>query len=159
MTDLSAELALDLFLGHLAVFNDIVKQPGRERLLIHLQVGEDLGDLNRVDYVRLAVLSFLGTMFLFGEIKGASDQIRIRLRSILLQPGEDTLQRLARSLHRIDLRAASERVTLFRGRPFEGGFEAALDHEVINIPRSAAKRKVIAWRVGCPCCPWLPSRT
>ena len=52
--DLLAELFGDVFGGDVGVFHRVVQQAGRDRGRVHLQLGQHLGDFERMDDVRLA---------------------------------------------------------------------------------------------------------
>ena len=75
--DLLAELAGDLLRGDVGVFDGVVQQAGGDGGGVHLQVGEDLSDFERMDDVGLAGGAALAVMLLQAEGPGGADEIEV----------------------------------------------------------------------------------
>ena len=63
------------------VFHDVVQQPGFEADHVHLHVGQEERDLERVNHVGLARTAQLSPMPLFGELEGFGER-----RDVVLGP-------------------------------------------------------------------------
>ena len=93
--DALAELARDLALGDRRVFHDVVQQRGGQRLRVEMQLGEDVGDRERVDDVGIAGLAELTFVCGFGEVVGGFE-----LRDVLrLQVAGEALEERLRFGH------------------------------------------------------------
>ena len=92
MRDFRPELRDQLLDRDLAVLDDIVQQSGREGRLVHLQLRQDLRDLDRMDDVGLSAAAALPVVLLVGETKRPPHQIGVGLRAILGEPHQDTFQ-------------------------------------------------------------------
>ena len=75
--DLVAELCRHLLDGDRGVLDDVVQQRRRDRLVIHLEVGQDSGDGQRVLDVRLAGGAALALVGGDGELVDAHQRRRI----------------------------------------------------------------------------------
>ena len=69
MATLETELALDIVDGHLGVFDGVVQQGGRERNLVKSELGDDLGDRERMVDVRLAARASLRSVSRRGDAR------------------------------------------------------------------------------------------
>ena len=86
-----------LLFGGSGVFHRIVQKGGDERFHIHVQVGQDDGNLYRVDYERLARLALLAMVHLLGIAEGLFHQRKV----ILAQIGAGKLLQNAEALFRV----------------------------------------------------------
>jgi len=77
LRDLAPELALDVLDGEGGVLDDVVDEPARDGDAVEVEVGEDLGDLDAVRDVGVAVAPRLPRMRLLAEPIGARQQVRI----------------------------------------------------------------------------------
>ncbi len=81
--DLLAELALELLLGGQRVLDDVVEEPGRHRGDVHLEVDEEVGDLERMGEVRLAGGALLTLVRGLREAVGALQHPEVGARLVL----------------------------------------------------------------------------
>ena len=88
--DLLAELLGDLLAGDRRVFDDVVQQRGRDRLTVHLELGQDAGDGQRVLDVRLARGAPLTFVSGVGKLVDAHQPVRVGGRIV----GTDALDKL-----------------------------------------------------------------
>ncbi len=77
--DRAPELLLHVGDRELGVLDDVVQQSGGDGHRIELQLGENLGDFDRVRDVRLARVATLAAVRLFAEAIGVHEQIAIEL--------------------------------------------------------------------------------
>lgn len=70
-----AELRGERFLGDAGVLDHVVQHRGHQTLMVHVHVGEDIGDRQRVGHVRLAAAAALPVVGLLGVVVGAADQV------------------------------------------------------------------------------------
>ena len=80
--DLLTEALADLVGGYVGVFHRVVQEAGGDGGGIHLQLGEHLGDLERVHDVRLARSALLRRVLLDAELPGRADQVEIVMRTV-----------------------------------------------------------------------------
>src|SRR5260370_40390688 len=66
------------------IFNHVVKQPRGNRDGVKAHVGQDVGDLQRMDEVRFARRALLAAMLASGKEVGATQHAEIGLRVVLL---------------------------------------------------------------------------
>ena len=88
--DLVAELLGDLLAGDRGIFDDVVQQRGRDRLVVHLEIGENAGDGQRMLDVRLARGAPLSLVGGVGELVDAHEPLPVRGRIV----GTDALDKL-----------------------------------------------------------------
>ena len=65
-----AEFLLDLVQAEAGVFDGVVQQPGDQADHVHLHVGQDQGDVQRMDHVRLARFAHLALVRVVGPAEG-----------------------------------------------------------------------------------------
>ena len=124
--DFRAELTLHLLRRDVAVLDDVVQQAGGQRLLVHLQIGEDLGDFDGMDDVGLAVVArSCAAVLLVGELEGAAHEVGVGLRAMGQQTLCDALHCGAEGFLK---RAGGLLGSLFGGRPFRRGTNGKLCH-------------------------------
>ena len=75
--DLLAEALGDLGRGDVGVFDGVVQQAGGDGGGVHLELGEDLADLERMDDVGLARGAVLALVLLDAEGPGAADDFEV----------------------------------------------------------------------------------
>ena len=75
------------------VLDDVVEEPGRDGGGVHLELGEEAGDLERVDVVGLAGDPALAPVDLRGELVGAPDDVDIPARLVAGNLGQEVAQR------------------------------------------------------------------
>ncbi len=75
--DLFAELLGDLLAGDRRVFDDVVQQRRGNRLMVHLEVGQDAGDGERMLDERLARGAALALVGGVGQLVGARQPLRV----------------------------------------------------------------------------------
>ncbi len=88
MGDLGAEPLLDVVEAELGVLRDVVEEGGLDGDGIDSEVGQDLGRCDRVGDVRLARRSGLAGVGLDREVERAADRLKVRLRVVPLEGGE-----------------------------------------------------------------------
>ena len=81
--DLLAELLLELGLRRVRVLQDVVEEAGRHRGDVHLEVDEEVGDLERVREIRLAGGPLLALVGDLREPIGAVEHIQVGARLVL----------------------------------------------------------------------------
>jgi hypothetical protein len=74
------------------VLDDVVQQAGRDRHHVQLEVGEEIGDLERVDHVRFARVPHLPLVFEGREDVRAPEQLEVGLRAIATDLLDDVLE-------------------------------------------------------------------
>ena len=84
--DFFAEALPDLFDGDDGVFDDVVQQASRDRDAIHAHVGEDVGDHQRVQDIRLARVAQLPLV-----IFGSEGECFVHRRQIVFGTGFEDL--------------------------------------------------------------------
>lgn len=77
-----AELRFQGFPGDAGVLDDIVQHGGHQALMVHVHVGEDIGDGERVGNVGLAGAAPLAVVGLLGVVEGALDLLNLVVREI-----------------------------------------------------------------------------
>ena len=75
----SSSMTLD---GGERVLDDVVEQAGGDRDDVELQVGQEIGHLERVHHVRLARMAHLSLVLEGGEDVGAAQQLEIGIRAV-----------------------------------------------------------------------------
>ena len=75
--DLLAEALGDIAGGDVGVFDGIVQQAGGDGGGVHLELGEDLADFERMADVGLARGAALAFVFLDGERPGRADEVEV----------------------------------------------------------------------------------
>ena len=93
--DVLAEQPLDLFRSRDRILDRVVKDGGRDRLVVELQVGEDSRDFDRVTEIRIPRRANLRPVSLHREDVGTVDQPFVRIRIV----GADFLDQLILSQH------------------------------------------------------------
>jgi hypothetical protein len=87
--DLLAEALGDLFGGDVGVFDRVVQQAGGDGGRVHLQLGQHLRDLQRMDDVGLARGALLALMLLQAELPGPADEVEVVAGAVLVSaPGQ-----------------------------------------------------------------------
>ena len=74
------------------VLDDVVKKPGDDARGIELEVGQHVGDLDRMDEIRLARAAHLRSVLPRREDVRAPEQIEVGLRVVALDAIEDLLE-------------------------------------------------------------------
>jgi len=86
-----AELFLDLFQAEAGVFHRVVQQPRDQAHHVHLHVGQDHGDVQRMDHIGLARLAHLIFVRIGGAAVGFFEESEVFFRpqrkDLLLQLG------------------------------------------------------------------------
>ena len=82
----------DLGAGDVGVFDCVVQQAGGDGGRIHLEVGEDLADLQRMDDVGLARGAALSLMLLDAEGPGAADEVEVVVGTIVVHGLQQMLE-------------------------------------------------------------------
>ena len=85
MGDLLAEFLADFDGRDRGIFDGIVKQAGGDGDGIHLHVGQNVADFERMDEIGLAGGAVLSGVVLLGELVGFLDQIEIVVGTVLAQ--------------------------------------------------------------------------
>ena len=83
--DLRAEAGRDLVLGRRGVLDDVVQDRGDQRLGVEPQVGEQVGDRDRMGDVGLARAAALALVGLEGEVVGGLDALDVLGRQVALE--------------------------------------------------------------------------
>src|SRR4051794_5350324 len=83
--------------------------------------------------VRFAILSFLGTMFLFRKGIRTPHKIHVSLRTILLQADDQALNGLTRANRGVFRGQTYASLTLFGRRPVDRGLERGIWHTGIPV--------------------------
>ena len=107
--DRIAEQTADVVNRRVGILDRVVKEPGDDRRLIHLQFGQQAGDGDRVSVIRIAGMTKLLTMTKRGEHIGLVERFLIRIRLI----GEDPFDKLI--LTQISAGTGSRGLGLARG--------------------------------------------
>ena len=94
--DLGAEELLDALDGGQGVLDDVVEEAGRDGHDVELHVGEEVGDLERVDEVGLARVAHLSLVLAGREDVGPAQQLEVRVRAV----GPDLLDEVLEPNHR-----------------------------------------------------------
>ena len=105
-TDLAPEALLDLLDGHVGVFGDVVEECCGQRLRVHLERGQVVGDLHRMLDVGLARRPQLPLVRLLGDAVGTLDQADVDARPMLPRFGDNVLDRMGRLCRRLRARDA-----------------------------------------------------
>ena len=84
--DLLAEFLANVDDRDRCIFDRIVQQAGSDRHRIHLHFGQDEGNFERMDQIRLAGGAGLAFMMLQGVVVGLLDDREIVLRTVFLHP-------------------------------------------------------------------------
>jgi hypothetical protein len=87
--DLAPELLGDLFVREDGVLDDVVQQRGGDRRPVHLQVGEDVGDRERVRDVRLARGAALPLVSAVGDLVDTLQPPRVQRGVVLPDFGDE----------------------------------------------------------------------
>ena len=90
--DLFAEAATDLLGRNVRIFNCVVQQARGDRGGVHLQVGENLGDFEGMDDVRLAGGAQLTFVLFLTEGPCSANEIEVVVRPICADSGENTFE-------------------------------------------------------------------
>ena len=83
LADLMAELTAQVVEGARAILDGIVKQAGGDRHVVHVEIGQDVGNLQRMDEVRLSRAPHLPAVHLGGVEVRLLDQNDVRPRLLL----------------------------------------------------------------------------
>ena len=86
MRDLVAEIGADSVEIDQRVLDDVVQQAGRDADLIEPHIGQDLGNLERMNQIRFAGSTLLAAVMKRGEKIRPPDQIDIRVRPVAFIP-------------------------------------------------------------------------
>ena len=92
VSDLCAEILFDILKRRVGVFDGVVKQSGGDADRIELEIGEDVGDFERVDEIRLAGFAYLAAMLAGREQVSAAQQIFICAGVVLANFFDDGLE-------------------------------------------------------------------
>ena len=142
---LAPEALLDVGEGEVGILGNVVEERGRERLGIHLQRGELVGDLDRVADVGLSGGAQLSGVRLGGDLVGTLDQADIDARPMTSRLGDDVLDGVrARRGGR-----GSARDPLHHGR--RGRAQAGEVHGRPMVARTPAGSRSARHRVTCGC--------
>ena len=93
--DLGAEELLDAVDGGQRVFDDVVQQSGRDRHRVELHVGQEVGDRQRVNQVRLAGMANLSPVLESGEDIRPPEQLDVGVRTV----GPDFFEEILEANH------------------------------------------------------------
>ena len=93
--DVFAERLADLFRGGERVFDDVVQQAGGNADGVELHVGEDVGDLERMDEVGLARMAHLSLVLQGRKHVGPAEQLEVRVGAVAL----DLIQQILEANH------------------------------------------------------------
>ena len=74
------------------VFDDVVEQPGGDADSVELHVGEDVGDLERMDQVGLARMADLSLVLQGRKHIGPAEQFEVRVRAVAPDLVEQVLE-------------------------------------------------------------------
>jgi hypothetical protein len=80
--DLAPEELLDALRGRQGVLDDVMKKAGGDRRHVQFHVRQKVGDLERMDQVRLAGVADLALMLERREYVGAAEQLEIGLGAV-----------------------------------------------------------------------------
>ena len=83
MCDFGAEVFFNLFGGRFGIFNDVVQQSSRDADRIEVEIGQNVGDFEWVDKIRLARLSRLPPMLAGGEQVGPTQKFLVGVGMVL----------------------------------------------------------------------------
>ena len=78
--------------GDVGVFDGVVQQAGGDGGGVHLELGEDLADFERVDDVGLAGGALLAFVLLHAEGPGAADEVEVVVGAVVVDGGEQVLE-------------------------------------------------------------------
>ena len=92
VSDLFAEATGDLLRGDVGVLDGVMQEAGGDRCRVHLQIGEDLGDFERMDNIGLAGGAALALMLFLTECPGDADEIEVVVRPVRTDGGDDMLE-------------------------------------------------------------------
>ncbi len=92
--DLLAEAPGDLGRGHVGVFDRVVQQAGGDGGGVHLHLGEDLADFQRMNDVRLARRALLALVLLHAELPGVAHDVEVVRGAVGVQGAEEVLELL-----------------------------------------------------------------
>ncbi|MNC14120.1 hypothetical protein D3C75_618860 [compost metagenome] len=81
-----AELRAEGILGDAGVLDDVVQHGGHQALMVHVHVGEDAGDGQRMGDVGFAAAPALAVVGLLGVVVGAADQIDLIRGEVAAEP-------------------------------------------------------------------------
>ena len=123
--DVGAEALGDLVLRGRRVLDDVVQDRRDDRRRIQVQVGEDVGDRDRMGDVRLAAQALLAFVGLGAELVGVADAIDLRRRQVGLE--------LVEQLRDAD-RASSGRQQTQDGRRVVHDSDGGLSGAAISLP-------------------------
>jgi hypothetical protein len=90
--DFGAEVLVDVFGRGQGVFDDVVQEAGADRDDVHLHLGQNPGDRERVDEVRLARLAHLILVLAGRKDVSPPQQIKVGVRVVLLHRPVDILE-------------------------------------------------------------------
>ena len=90
--DVVAEGLADALDGGERVFDDVVEQPGGDADHVELHVGEDVGDLERMDEVRFAGMADLSLVLQGREHVGPPEQLEVGVWAVAPDLFEQVLE-------------------------------------------------------------------
>ena len=115
--DLVAELVLDRLQVGVRVLDDVVEERGGDRLLVEVQLGEDLRDAERVVDELLAGAALLALVRHRRERERARDQIAVELGLVPLDRFDQLIDELLVSLGYLEHGHDHSVLRAFRGKP------------------------------------------
>ena len=92
MGDVVAEGLANALDGGEGVFDDVVEQPGGDADDVQLHVGEDVGDLERMDQVGLAGMADLSLVLEGRKHVGPAEQLEVRVGAVAPDLFEQVLE-------------------------------------------------------------------
>ena len=90
--DVRAEGLLQRLLGGQRIFQHVVQEPDGDGGLVEAHLGQDVGDVERVDKIRLARAAHLSAMLARRKNEGAVEQLLIEVRLVSLDFVEDVFE-------------------------------------------------------------------
>jgi hypothetical protein len=84
VSDLLAEALFDFLGGDIGVFDGVVEEAGGDGGGVHLEFGEDEGDLEGMDGVGLARGALLAFVLLEAELPGLADDLEVVAGAVLV---------------------------------------------------------------------------
>ena len=152
--DLVAELVLDRLQVGVGVLDDVVEERGRDRRLVHAELGEDLGDAERVVDELLARPALLAVVRLGRERERSREQIAVEIGLVALDRLDQLIDELLMTLGYLEyghihsvLRAAGAKPS---AAAYPGRRKNRCDKEDGCLAQKASIPKKAGRRSGCP---------
>ena len=102
--DLVAELVAHRLQVDVGVLDDVVEERGGDRLLVEVQLGEDLRDPERVVDELLARAPLLALVRARGERERAGEEVAVDVRLVLLDRLDQLINEFLMTLRYLDVR-------------------------------------------------------